>query len=349
MLSMRVLVFVAVSGLAPLAFGETWQTTSGDRHEGKLSGVYGGLAVVADKKGSTLLSIDLLDDAGIARVADYLAAQPAQPAAWSASTSKIAKALKGRLHVLRGEKFVDFDPAGRKEPEFYLAYFGAEWCPPCRAFSPRLVKAYQALQQAAPGKFEVIFVSSDRDSSEQLRYVRHVNMPWPVLRFSQIGRADILERWSGRGIPCLVALTREGELLLHSYRGEEYVGPDDVLERFRGVLQASDPNAPGAKRLLHRLAVAQHVKAAGTGTRPAAPYLVSMDLRRYQTLEIKSIMANIEIDERGTVADVTFEPELPAVLNHQLTQDAGQWLFLPMVENGIARRKKAQLPLEITR
>src|SRR6185369_13507413 len=100
------------------------------------------------------------------------------------SSSLVAKSIKGRLQILRDGKLVDFDPGARREPDFYLVYFGAEWCPPCRAFSPEFVEQYRRLQKLAPDRFEAVFVSSDHSGSEQLSYVKHVTMPWPVVKFS---------------------------------------------------------------------------------------------------------------------------------------------------------------------
>jgi thiol-disulfide isomerase/thioredoxin len=134
---LRLLRIYAVLALLPAlhaAQAEVWQTTEGDRVEGHLSGVYGFLAAVTGKSGSTLFSLDKLDDAGLGRVADYLATAPASPPAWKTSDSKVAKSLRGRLQVFHDGKIVPFDPGARPEPEFYVIYFGAHWCPPCRQF-----------------------------------------------------------------------------------------------------------------------------------------------------------------------------------------------------------------------
>ena len=53
------------------------------------------------------------------------------------------------------------------------------------------------------------------------------------------------------------------------------------------------------------------------------------------------------IDERGQVQDASFEPQLSAVLNHQLASDAGSWLFLPFVQAGKPVRKSVRLPLKL--
>lgn len=335
-------VLLAVAGV--VARGETWETVNGRKVVGTLAGVYGPYVSISGKDASAFLPVNELKDDELRRVAKYLQAAP-PPALWNNPTSKVGKALKGRLTELNANKLVSFDPGTRPEPDFYLVYFGAMWCPPCRAFSPRLVKAYNRLRPMAPGKFEVLFISSDRDDREQLNYVRSVVMPWPILKLSSVGRVPVLERWKGNGIPCLVAVTREGDVLFHSYEGEKYLGPDQVITKFEEFLRGLEMKDGNSKRLMHRLAVMQHVESAQGRDAPAAPYVVGLDLRRYQTLEVKRVMAKLEIDEKGTVTDATFEPELPAVLNHQLVSDAMNWLFLPAVKNGQASAQKAALPL----
>ena len=76
-------------------------------------------------------------------------------------------------------------------------------------------------------------------------------------------------------------------------------------------------------------------------------YLISMDLRRYQTLETDQLLATLAIDENGAVLQATFEPKLPAVLDHQLGNDAGTWLFLPVVKDGLPRPATVTLPLKL--
>ena len=43
-------------------------------------------------------------------------------------------------------------------------YFSAHWCPPCKAFTPKLVETFGAVK-AAGKQFEMIFISSDRSAS----------------------------------------------------------------------------------------------------------------------------------------------------------------------------------------
>ena len=339
-------------GLAACCVGsgaqaETWQTTQGVRQEGELAGVYGTMALIKHKNASMLVPVADLDDASLSRVAAFLARPAPQSLAWKDSTSKVGKALRNRLQVYRDGKLVNFEPGERPEPEFYLVYFGAYWCGPCRRFSPRFVEAYKRLKEISPDRFEAVFVSSDEDGREMLKYVREVNMPWPLLKFSSVGRAQPIERWAGRGIPCLVALTREGDLLFHSYKGEEYLGPDDVLEKFEALLRVVASTERRRDPDLHRLAVLQHILASAGGSRAAKPYLIRLDLKRYQALEITELKVTLDIDEKGIVQDTKIEPKLPAVIEYELLNTAGTWLFLPAVEEGKPRAMRVALPLKI--
>ena len=69
--------------------------------------------------------------------------------------------------MLGGAELVDKDGGSFRASErlagkVKLLYFSAHWCPPCRGFTPELVKAYAKLK-AAGRNFEVVFISSDRD------------------------------------------------------------------------------------------------------------------------------------------------------------------------------------------
>jgi len=61
-------------------------------------------------------------------------------------------------------------------------YFSAHWCPPCRGFTPELVKFYQVVKQKFGDKLEIVFVSSDRSESDWKGYFSE--MPWLAIPFS---------------------------------------------------------------------------------------------------------------------------------------------------------------------
>ena len=61
-------------------------------------------------------------------------------------------------------------------------YFSAEWCPPCKGFTPKLVEFYNKLKASDQSlKIEVVFVSWDKDEHAFTEYFG--TMPWLALPF----------------------------------------------------------------------------------------------------------------------------------------------------------------------
>ena len=61
-------------------------------------------------------------------------------------------------------------------------YFSAHWCPPCRAFTPKLADWYNKLKGGEIGeKFEIVFLSSDRDEKSFNEYFGE--MPWHAVSY----------------------------------------------------------------------------------------------------------------------------------------------------------------------
>ncbi|PTX94188.1 thioredoxin-like domain-containing protein [Opitutus sp. ER46] len=340
------LLLLAVS--AGAATTETWQTRTDGTVKGQLAGIYGRVALFADAKDNLLIPLDELAEAEVPRVATYIAAHPPQTVSWADSQSRVAATLKGKLAVLAGERLVDFEPGNRVEPEFYLIYFGAHWCGPCRQFSPDFVRQYHALKQSIPDLFEVIFVSSDETDKDQLTYMREAKMPWPAVKFRRLESVAAIERWAGPGIPCVVLLNRDGEMLFHSYKGETYVGPQKVLDSFV-ILARSMANAAENQRSMHRFAVYNHVQGAAGGNASPKPYAMGLNLDEYQTLEASTLTATLQVDAAGRVTDASFAPPQGAVINQKLVDDTSRWLFLPRVKNGVAVATRLQVPLAIHR
>ena len=161
------------------------------------------------------------------------AASTASPAA---PTNKIVERLDGKLVVWNGSELKRFEASALSAKKYLAVYFSASWCSPCRQFTPRLVDWYKQ-QKAELDKFEVIFVSQDNSKEEMLDYMKQDGMPWPALKFANASSSP-LEKYSGRGIPCLVVIDQQGKVLSHSYKGEEYLGPSKVIKDLEGLLAA---------------------------------------------------------------------------------------------------------------
>ena len=95
-------------------------------------------------------------------------------------------------------------------------YFSAEWCPPCRAFTPELVK----LRDSKDDKFEVVFVSSDQSPEAQQKYMKGYNMNWPAIPHDSPLRQQLQVKYDVQGIPSLVIVDDQGNLITKEGRSE---------------------------------------------------------------------------------------------------------------------------------
>lgn len=328
----------------------TFTTVNGDSFEAEVKDLYGDTVLFGTKQGTRSYDLASLDDASLRQVAAFLTSRPQETPRWAAATSPVAKSIHRKLQLLNNGRLVEFDPADRPEPEFYVIYYGALWCGPCRRFSPRMVEAYRRLKALAPDRFEVIFVSSDENLAGQVTYAKEVPMPWPILKFSQAKRVGVFEKWRADGIPSVVVLNRDGDALFHSYRGKEYLGPDDPVTKLTQLLQltsGAQVNAP--RRGRHRLAVAQHLLATNGGRSPAKPYLVGLERSKLRTLPSTEIKLKLTVDPRGQIEDIEFLTQLEAIHKEQLRRTIVEhWLFLPAVESGQPRASVVVVPLNFS-
>ena len=95
--------------------------------------------------------------------------------------SALAKLIGEKILKKKGEE-VDVETfAG--EGKVFGIYFSAHWCPPCRAFTPKLADWYKKVKEGPNGsKFDIVFVSSDKDEKSMGEYF--AEMPWHAIPFS---------------------------------------------------------------------------------------------------------------------------------------------------------------------
>jgi len=112
-------------------------------------------------------------------------------------------------------------------------YFSAHWCGPCRNFTPKLAKTYNAMVERykTEGKeqdFAFIFVSSDRTVEDFKSY--YSEMPWYALdkeaeNFSAI-KTTLSDMFGVNGIPSLSVATPDGEIFVKNARGSADSDPE---------------------------------------------------------------------------------------------------------------------------
>lgn len=139
-----------------------------------------------------------------------------------------------------------------------LLYFSADWCPPCRAFLPILIAAYDNIKEKDDG-FEVIFISSDRD---ELSFDNVFSrMPWPAVPFGDPRKAWVMRKLKVRaeGIPVLVAIgadgrtvTKDAKQLISAYGAKAYPFSAGRVEELKLEIEEMAKNWPQmVKHTLH--------------------------------------------------------------------------------------------------
>lgn len=118
---------------------------------------------------------------------------------------------------------------------YILVYFSAHWCPPCRAFTPDLVKYYN--ENGGGKTFEILFVSADEDAAKMLGYMKEAAMPWVGLNFGSTKKGELNKKYGGDGIPCLTVVDDKDQVVFHSYVDGKYVGPRQVLAQFSELMK----------------------------------------------------------------------------------------------------------------
>jgi len=104
-------------------------------------------------------------------------------------------------------------------------YFSAHWCPPCRGFTPKLAELYKKYKEKGL-KFEVVFVSSDREEEGFKDYFG--DMPWLALPYEQRDTKNKLsKKYKVNGIPSLVIVDgKTGETITTDGRSAVMEDPE---------------------------------------------------------------------------------------------------------------------------
>ena len=120
-------------------------------------------------------------------------------------------------------------------PEYYMIYFSAHWCPPCRKTTPALVRFYNETRREHPG-FEFILVSDDHTPEAMAGYLRWAEMPWPALAWEKRGSIPAINKLSPRAIPFMAMLDADGRMLGASDVGGFHVGIPKLINGLQDKL-----------------------------------------------------------------------------------------------------------------
>jgi len=136
------------------------------------------------------------------------------PSFWESLGSEFLQGMDGET--------VDLDElkAGCK---YIGLYFSAHWCPPCRQFTPALIKAYNDHLKAKG--LEIIFVSSDRSAAEFTEY--YGTMPWLAIPNGDARKKKLDKLFGVQGIPTFALIdANTGETVSANARGRVSMDPE---------------------------------------------------------------------------------------------------------------------------
>ena len=108
-------------------------------------------------------------------------------------------------------------------------YFSAHWCPPCRTFTPNLVK----FRDKNKKDFEVVFVSSDGNPKAQMDYMKKTGMKWYTMKHGSKEANDLAKKFGIRGIPALVIVSKDGKTITKNGRGDVSGNPGGALKSWQ--------------------------------------------------------------------------------------------------------------------
>jgi nucleoredoxin len=186
----------------------------------------------------TSFAVADLSDADQKFIKEAQATAEAKSPAASTSTeleeTKLTKWLSTRLVARDGKRVKRFRESKVPQADYIAFYFSASWCPPCKAFTPKLVDFYNKTR-GKHENFELVYVSSDSNEEAQGKYMIDYKMPWPAVDYDDV-KDKMVRKYAGSGIPCLVVVDRDGNVLADSYVNGKYVGPTTVMNQLGKML-----------------------------------------------------------------------------------------------------------------
>lgn len=214
------------------SFGREWTSVAGTTIEAELVRVHLDNAILKKKDGKELVvpiaKLSLADQ-------KFLSEQASSVATSGATGAKIIKSLTGELVKVVNGKVKKMELEQPATIKYLAVYYSAHWCGPCRAFTPDLVDYYNRTKAEHP-EIEIVFVSSDRSEEEWENYMLEEKMPWYAVQFRKAATSR-LKDYGGPGIPCLVLMTPDGEVLSDSYVDGQYVGPRKVVADLQAMIE----------------------------------------------------------------------------------------------------------------
>lgn len=152
---------------------------------------------------------------------------------------------QGIDYLLSGEGKV---PLSSFDCKVICLFFSANWCRPCKAFAPQLVKIYNSLRGSGK-KLEIVFISFDRDEDGFKEHFKC--MPWLAVPFEVNLHRHLSDIYHVNRIPSCISLGSDGISaeedmigLIEDFGGEAF---PFTRERFDELRSIDDAKRQGGK------------------------------------------------------------------------------------------------------
>ena len=147
-------------------------------------------------------------------------------------------------------------PVSELAGKHLLLYCSAHWCRPCRAFMPKLIKAYNQIK-AKDNAIEIIFLSSDRDHHSFEEFFG--TMPWLAIPLGDPRKTLLQRKFKIQAIPALVAISPSGQTLstqarqlIQAHGANAYPFTEEHLKQLEEKLEEEAKGWPEkVKSILH--------------------------------------------------------------------------------------------------
>jgi thiol-disulfide isomerase/thioredoxin len=101
-----------------------------------------------------------------------------------------------------------------------LVDFWATWCGPCVAEIPNMLEQYEKYHDKG---FEVVGISLDEEKDKVDAFVADKKIPWPILYAGKGWQDPVAQFYGISGIPQLILIGRDGNVITLNARGEALV------------------------------------------------------------------------------------------------------------------------------
>lgn len=177
---------------------------------------------------------DFLSEADLAWIDEQSAAAAAVAANAVPASAKIPAALEGKLLDDRGNSASILNEDG-SAPKYYLFYYSASWCGPCRSFTPELVRYYKQLK-GRDASLATVLVPSDKTRDAEVAYLKDHRMPWPGVDLDKSPVRAVPDNTYGY-IPSMVLTDADGKVLLEV---SKELNRDEFLSQAKDIIEKTD-------------------------------------------------------------------------------------------------------------